>query len=329
MVITTERPELEAEQSAEDQQYAQGYEEEYSDQSYGGQTNGQQQGSFGQGQHGYGNMNGFNPMMGMQNGMGIGNFGMGMPNMMGKSISYRSRPWKPRSRLRGGWPGMGGMAGMNLDPSMIFSNGGFGGMGDMMNMGMGGMNGMNGMGGFGGMPGGMGMNMNMNMGSGSGGFFGPGNSGGYNHQQQYGNQLNTPFHNQRGYYNQGRGGYGRGRGAFYGRGGRGGGFNQYNKFSGGQQHNYMNQQHGQGYQSGNNFQEQADHRRGSPVYDTPRNVAQQGREGEEEDTNGAVAGATDMTDDRLENDNGENTQPQSNAADGKSGLSVYLTHSTY
>lgn len=299
VVITVERPE-QAEQLAENQQQGDEYAEEYGEQGYGHQSGEQQANDYSQGQQGFGNMDSFNPMMGMQNGMGIGmgNFGMAMPNMMGKSFRSRNYTWKPRSRLSGGYKGMagmGGMTGMNLDPSMMFPNGGFGGMGDMsamMNMGMGGMNGM---GAFGGM---------MNMGGGSGGFFGPGNSGGYNnHHQQFGNQVNAPFHHQRGYYNRGRGGYGRGRGGFYPRGGRGN-FNSYNQFSAGQ--NHMQQQQGQGYQFDNEQQQPAGQERGSPVYDSKDPTGANNKEagqpdhiGEGDSTNGTAAGATNIAGDQL------------------------------
>lgn len=329
VVITVDRPELEAEHMDEDQHHSQSYEGDYTEQQYGGQMNDQHANNYGQNQQGFGNMHNFNPMMGMQNGMGMGNFGMGMPNMMGKSFYFRHRTWKPRSRLRGGpqgMPGMGVMAGMNLDPSMMFPNGGFGGMGDMngmMNMGMGGMNGM---GGFGGMPDGMGMNMNMNMGGGSGGFFGPGNTGGYNHHQQFGNQLNHTFPHQRGYYGRGRGGFGRGRGGFYPRGGRGGGFNAYNQFAGGPNQSYMQQQPSEEHQMGNDPQ-QTDYRRGSPTYDpmpTKEGAADDGavqaHKGEGEDTNGIAAGGTNSTGEQAQDDLGDGAQQGESAPiDGESG----------
>lgn len=317
MVITVERPEQENDQLAQNQHQGEGYAGDYQGQGFDDQSGGQDMNGYGQGQQGFGNMNNFNPMMGMQNGMGMGNFGMGMPNMMGKSFRSQNYTWKPRSRLRDGHQGMGGMAGMNFDPSMMFSNGGFG-MGDMsaiMNMGMGGMNGM---GGFGGM---------MNMGGGSGGFFGPGNSGGYNnHHQQFGNQVNAPFHHQRGYYNRGRGGYGRGRGGFYPRGGRGG-FNSYNQFSTGQ--NHMQQQQGQGFQN-DNQQYAAGQERGSPVYDAKdpsgrdtKEAGQPDESGDVDGTNGAASGATNVAGDQ------QHEADQGNAAAAAEGKAFASVHSDY
>ncbi|KAF2481625.1 hypothetical protein BDY17DRAFT_299358 [Neohortaea acidophila] len=227
VVITTERPddELPHNESHEDLPYANGQRED------GGKEQQQfhQQQGYGYGpsqnQGGFGNMD-FNSMPNFQSmmGMGMPNFGMGMPNMMG-------------------------MPGMNMDPSMMFGGGGgFGGMGDMsgmMNMGMNGMGG----GGFGGMPGMGGMN---------GGFFPPnGNGGGYNsnQQQNFGMMTPTPFHHQnhrgfggRGMYSNNNargGGFGRGNRGFGGRGGRGGwqNYGQQNQYQ--QQQPYQQQHHQQ------------------------------------------------------------------------------------
>ena len=88
--IITERPETEMAQP-QDEQYTAGddsqqqQEQEQDDT----QANNQQGFGFNQNQQGFGNMDfsamgGFNPMMAMQNGMGMPAFGMGMPNMMGK-----------------------------------------------------------------------------------------------------------------------------------------------------------------------------------------------------------------------------------------------------
>lgn len=89
--IITERPETEMVQP-QDEQYGAGddAQQQQEQEQDGTQMNGQQQGfGFNQNQQGFGNMdfsamNGFNPMMAMQNGMGMPGFGMGMPNMMGK-----------------------------------------------------------------------------------------------------------------------------------------------------------------------------------------------------------------------------------------------------
>lgn len=323
VIITVERPEHEEEMHPEQEQQNRDYGEADQEQDYGEQTNNMQSGNFGQQhqqqQQGFGNGNGdfnnmnFNPMMAMQNGMGMGNFGMGMPNMMGKFFPPQQYG-RSRFRLRGGRQGM---PGMNMDPSMMFN--GFGGMGDMsammnMNMGMGGMNGMNGMGGFGGMPGGM----NMNMGGAPGNFFGP-NAGGYNgHHQQFGNQVNAPFNQQRGgYYNRGRGGFARGRG-FYPRGGRGG-FNAYNQPPTGQNQNHMNRPQSQGFHSGNSDFAQQNQRRGSPVYETPRpdgsttsNTTKQDQKGEADDTNAHMT--TNGTEDQASNDQSAGEAVQSTEA---------------
>jgi hypothetical protein len=82
--IITERPETDMVQP-KDEQYGAGddAQQQQEQEQDGTQMNGQQQGfGFNQNQQGFGNMdfsamNGFNPMMAMQN-------GMGMPNMMGK-----------------------------------------------------------------------------------------------------------------------------------------------------------------------------------------------------------------------------------------------------
>jgi len=87
--IITERPETEMAQP-QDEQYGAGDDAQQQQEQDGTQMNGQQQGfGFNQNQQSFGNMdfsamNGFNPMMAMQNGMGMPGFGMGMPNMMGK-----------------------------------------------------------------------------------------------------------------------------------------------------------------------------------------------------------------------------------------------------
>ena len=89
--IITERPETETAQP-QDEQYGAGddAQQQQEQEQDGLQLNGQQQGfGFNQNQQSFGNMdfsamNGFNPMMAMQNGMGMPGFGMGMPNMMGK-----------------------------------------------------------------------------------------------------------------------------------------------------------------------------------------------------------------------------------------------------
>jgi hypothetical protein len=85
--IITELPESEMVQP-QDEQYSAGDGTQQQEQD-GTQTNAQQGFGFNQNQQGFGNMefsamNGFNPMMAMQNGMGMPGFGMGMPNMMGK-----------------------------------------------------------------------------------------------------------------------------------------------------------------------------------------------------------------------------------------------------
>ena len=93
----------------------------------------------------YNSMNGFNPMMAMQNGMGMPGFGMGMPNMMGKQHHQYFRHRNPQVTF------MTGMPGMSMDPSMMMGNN-FGAMGGMNDMNM--MASMMGAGGFGaGMPG--------------------------------------------------------------------------------------------------------------------------------------------------------------------------------
>ena len=272
VVITTERPEQEVEQ--QQQQHA---DEELHDQTDQHQAiqqsfdnrDGNGNGNFGfdQNQQGFGgmdfsNMNNFNPMMMMQNGMGLPNFDMGMQNMMGEYLKV-FKDFKEHTLRRAK-----GMPGMNMDPSMMF-NGGFGGMGgmndmSMMNIGMG----MGDMSGFGGMPG-MG-----NMGGGPG-FF-PGN-GGYN-QQSFGNNMhqNQNFHHNRGYggrpygrgfRGRGWGGYNRGRGNWQNNGGH---------FQGNQ--NYMNQQgnqHQQNSPSGDDTSfsgQQQPHRRGSPSYEPMNGV---------------------------------------------------------
>ncbi|KAK3722262.1 hypothetical protein LTR37_002695 [Vermiconidia calcicola] len=256
VVITTERPEHEMQQqdqrTGEEAQDEGTYDQDQDqDQS---QMNGQQDFGFGQNQQSFnsmdfGNMNNFNPMMAMQNGMGMPNFGMGMPNMMG-------------------------MPGMNMDPSMMF-NGGFGGMGgmndmSMMNMGMG----MGNMGGFGAMPG-----VGMNGGGGGPGFF-PGN-GGYN-QQNFGSDMHQNFNHNRGYGGRPYGrGYGRGRGwGGYNRG-RGGWQNQ-GQYQQGQNQNFVNQQpYQQRHQSQQihdesfDANEQQGARRGSPV-DEPMKDSDEG-----------------------------------------------------
>ena len=89
--IITEMPETEMAQP-QGEQYGAGdnAQQQQEQEQDGTQMNGQQQGfGFNQNQQGFGNMdfsamNGFNPMMAMQNGMGMPGFGMGMPNMMGK-----------------------------------------------------------------------------------------------------------------------------------------------------------------------------------------------------------------------------------------------------
>lgn len=260
VVITTEHPEN------QEQQGYQGGEEQYNAQNNGEDESGQQNmqmdqqqdfGNFDQNMSGFGNdnlanmnMNGFNPMM--------GNFGMGMPNMMGKFTTSRFNHRHhhhnfPRRRLRGA----AGMPGMGMDPSMMF-NGNFGGMGDMssmMGMGMGGaMGGMNGMGNFGGMNG--------------PGFF-P-NQGNYMQSQNFGNAHRQNFFNDRGYGGRGYGGRGFGRGARgnqYGRGRGGWGYQQHQH----QQTYGQNQQYSQGQvagpqQSGVTTAEAGTGRRGSPTY---------------------------------------------------------------
>lgn len=201
-------------------------------------------------------MNNFNPMMAMQNGMGMPNFGMGMPSMMGESLR-RNYILYNKLRVRQGMPAM------NMDPSMMF-NGGFGGMNGMndmsamMNMGMG----MNGMGAFGGGMPGMGMNNGPNFFPAQGGF----------NQSSFGNQVNQNFHHNRGYgsrpYNRG---FGRGRG-FYNRGR--GGWQNYGQHQG-QNPNFVSQQTHQQQQQ-QNFQNndesfdasaQSGARRGSPSYE--------------------------------------------------------------
>lgn len=251
VVITTERPPTQDKQpeGEEEEQYGaqNGNQSGASDENM--QMDQQQQGfgfdqnmnSFGNGNFGNMNMNmnGFNPMMGMPG------FGMGMPNMMGKSLSHSHDP----SRLRRS-------SGM-MDPSMMF-NGNFGGMGDMsamMGMGMNGMGGnMAGMGDFNGM--------------GGPGFF-P-NQGNYM-QSNYGNAHRQNFFNDRGY---GRGygrGFGRGRGNQYGRGRGGWGYQQQHQYGHNQQ---FGQNHGGPQQSGVNNMEVANQPRASPSYE-----AVQGRDG--------------------------------------------------
>ena len=234
------------------------------------QQNGQQGFGFDQnqqGQNGFGmdfgnNMGGFNPMMGMQNGM-MPKFGMGMPNMMGKSeflsSSLSSRTVKPTAIA-----GMGGM-----DPGMMNNMmgmmGGMGGMPDMMSMmnnPM--MNGMGGMGGFGGMP-------NMGMGGGPNGGFFP--QGGYNNN--FGNPMHNNF-NDRGFdrgFGRGRGRGWRARGGGYGRGGwnnQYGGQGQFaqNQNFQGQGPAMVNQQRQPMIASSNGEDGSAQPaRRGSPVYE--------------------------------------------------------------
>jgi hypothetical protein len=86
--IITELPESEMVQP-QDEQYGAGNNAQQQQEQDGTQTNAQQGFGFSQNQQGFGNMdfsamNGFNPMMAMQNGMGMPGFGMGMQNMMGK-----------------------------------------------------------------------------------------------------------------------------------------------------------------------------------------------------------------------------------------------------
>lgn len=265
VVITTERPEDEMQMQPhrhEDEQPEEGGQGSMQE-----QINAQQSFNFEQNQN-FGNMdfssmNNFNPMTAMQSGMGMPNFGMGMPNMMGK-YSKRNPPFA-RSRLSG-WSGM---PGMNMDPSMMFG-GGFGGMGgmndmsmSMMNMGMGMGMGMNGMGNFGGMPG-MG-----NMGGGPG-FFPPNDGGGYN-QQNFGNHMNQNFHHNRGYGRPYNRGFGRGgRGYSYDRGR--GGWQNYAQYNHGQNQSFVNQPYQQQQNlRGNNESLDASAQqgatRGSPSYE--------------------------------------------------------------
>lgn len=222
-------------------------------QASGFSQNQQQQPGFGN--MNFNTMNGFNPMMAMQNGgMGMPNFGMNMP-MMGEYHVQRMRTMEAIQKLTTGL----GMPGMNMDPSMMF-NGGFGGMGGMNDMSMMGM----GMGGFGGMP-------NMGMGDPTAGFFG-GPQGGYN--SNFGNQMNQPFHNNRGFGRPYGRGNGRGRGpGFRGRGNFGFQNQNQNYMSGPQGYDgppqqYMQQQQqAVGSQAGVIEQDAQPARRGSPSYE--------------------------------------------------------------
>ena len=94
--IITERPETEMDQS-NGEQYGSGDNAQAQQEQDTTQANAQQGFGFNQNQQGFGNMdfnangmNGFNPMMAMQNGMMPG-FGMGMPNMMGKHFQYHHK----------------------------------------------------------------------------------------------------------------------------------------------------------------------------------------------------------------------------------------------
>jgi hypothetical protein len=103
--IITERPETEMVQP-QDEQYGAGddAQQQQEQEQDATQMNGQQQGfGFNQNQQGFGNMdfsamNGFNPMMAMQNGMGMPGFGMGMPNMMGKHQHSLKREIQAKDR---------------------------------------------------------------------------------------------------------------------------------------------------------------------------------------------------------------------------------------
>lgn len=233
--IITERPESEMLQNnAQQQQLSNGADQNQTEeQDSSNMMSGQQQQGFdfNQAQQGFGNMdfsamNGFNPMMAMQNGM-MGGFGMGgMPNMMGKH--YRKKRHFQQPPIVTSFPGM------PMDPSqMMGMMNNFGAMGDMSAM-----MGMMGNGGFPGM--GNGMNMGMNNG------FNGASAGGYNNRfgnNHYQNQQQQPFHpNARGGFNRP---YGRGNRGF--RGGYGNGF-------AGRGRGGFNQLGNQGYQNG--FQQQ-------------------------------------------------------------------------
>jgi hypothetical protein len=164
--IITERPETEMEQS-NGEQYGSGENAQTQQEQDTTQASAQQGFGFNQNQPGFGNMdfnangmNGFNPMMAMQNGMMPG-FAMGMPNMMGKHFRHQ-RSLNKKHMLT--FPP--GMNGMPMDPSMMMGNNNFGGMGGMNDMNV--MASMMGAGGFGaGMPG-MGMNQGFGMNGGGG-----------------------------------------------------------------------------------------------------------------------------------------------------------------
>lgn len=150
--------------------------------------------------NGMNGMNGFNPMMNM------GAWGMGMPNM---NMMGKSQPLQSSSRALSRLNGTAGMAGMGMDPSMMFGGnfgGDMGGMGGPMGMnGMGG-NGMNGMGGF------------------------SHDQGGYS-QSSYGPAHRQNFSNDRGYGRP----YGR-----FNRGGRGNQFRGRGGWGNQPQHQYNN-----------------------------------------------------------------------------------------
>ena len=270
VIITTELPKHEQQPRHASQiveQSARG--QEHSQIQIQSQANGPQDPGFNQNQQnfgnmGFGDMNSFNPMMAMQSGMGISNFGM-VPNMMGKhrnlsciytgldahiipardhpTLNLPSRSFPTFNQSRSWLNGWQGVPGMNMDPSMMFGGGfgGVGGMNDMMNMGMN----MGGMNGFGGMS-------NIGMNGGGPGFF-PGN-GGYNHQN-FGNQMNQLFHHNNRYgRNNYRGGFARGRGGGYGNYGRGrGGWQGYGQYTHGQNQNAMNRQYHQQYHQQQNY----------------------------------------------------------------------------
>lgn len=301
VVITTERPPTEEKQQqgeGEGEGQSNTQNEEEGDASDQNMQMDQQQQNFGfdQNASGFGNgnfgnmnmnMNGFNPMMGMPG------FGMGMPNMMGKSHSAN----RTNTSLRH-TPGM-------MDPSMMF-NGNFGGMGDMsamMGMGMNGMGGgMNGMGDFNGM--------------GGPGFF-P-NQGNYM-QSNYGNAHRQNFFNDRGY---GRGygrGFGRGRGNQYGRGRGGWGYQQPNQFGHNQQFG-QNQQDGP-QQSGANTMDVPNQRRASPSYE-----AGQGPDGAAASGDHLPKTETSADPDAMDTNNAENTNgaDESKADGGNAGPSQDL-----